>query len=216
MHLSTLPQPPATDEWETRRCRIMGCAADAFVAHGFDGANLEDIAIAAGVGKATIYRLFADKADLFAAVILDAVREMAAPLRSTLRPDQPVDQALGRFAECYAERMTRPVAGTRPFYEMARVLVAASNSHPALARRCMAVFKRDMEEPLAAYFRAKVAGGTLRAEDGTFLAEHFTQLLFFTNRFAIEPESLPDPGELKALARRAVRLFLDGCRAPSA
>jgi AcrR family transcriptional regulator len=203
--------PPDTDEWEIKRHRIMESAADAFLLRGFEGANLEDVAIAAGVGKATIYRLFLDKADLFAAVVLESVRRMAAPLRETLRPDRPIEHVLIGFAELYVDRMTAPFAGSYPFYEMMRLLVGTSRTQPLLARKCVAIFRRDLGEPLAAYFRSKSAAGELVEEDADFLAEHFTQLLFFTNRFAIDPGSLPSQAALRQRAVRSVRLFLRGC-----
>jgi AcrR family transcriptional regulator len=199
------------DDHDARRARIVGCAARAFVTHGFDGANMEEIACAAGVSKVTIYRHFTGKADLFGAVLVGAVAEMAAPLAATLRLDRPVESVLVRFAECYLERMIRPGAAGVPFYAFAHALIAASRTQPELARSCTAILERDIAGPLTGYMQAKMRNGELRQGDAAFLSQHMMQMLFFTNRVAMMPSACPAPAELGGLARRVVGLFLHGC-----
>lgn len=196
-----------------KRLRILDRATVAFLTHGFEGTNLEDVAIAAGVGKVTIYNYFIDKSDLFENVLLKAVQEMGRPLRDTLRLDQPLEDVLSRFAECYIERMLRPVAGTRRFHELARVLVGASLKHPEISRSCAVIFQNDLYAPLVQYMEIKVGMGELpRHQDCAFLATHFIQSLFFTNAVALDPSSAPAPEEIRDYAQRKVALFLYGSR----
>src|SRR5690554_5953579 len=121
---------------EHKRLRILNRATVAFLAHGFEGANLEDIANAAGVSKATIYRLFNDKSDLFETVICDAAREMGQSFDGLLCLDEAIEPALIRFAEHYIERMLKPVVSGQPFYRLARVLVGATLCHPHISESC--------------------------------------------------------------------------------
>jgi AcrR family transcriptional regulator len=58
------PRDPAVD------AAILDATADAFVEAGYAGVSIEGVAARAGVGKATIYRRYADKAEL----VVDAVR----------------------------------------------------------------------------------------------------------------------------------------------
>ena len=188
----------------------MQCAANIFVNSGFDDASMEQIASAASVGKLAIYQIFAHKSDLFAAVIVRAVQEMAAPLREILRPDKAVEPVLIAFAERYLERMIRPVAGGPPFHAFAQTLVAAARTHPNLAQSCMAILKRDIAGPLTGYISAKIENGEMRSEDPEFLSAHLTQMLFFSNRVAMEPSACPSGAEIGEIARRVVKLFLHG------
>lgn len=61
------PRDPAVDE------AILDAAAALFVDLGYAGVSIEGVAARAGVGKATIYRRYADKAEL----IVHAVRHCA-------------------------------------------------------------------------------------------------------------------------------------------
>jgi AcrR family transcriptional regulator len=197
--------------FDDRRRRLMDRAGEAFLAHGYEGANLEDIAIAAGVGKLAIYRLFEDKADLFAKVILQAVETMSRPLRRALEREGSVEEVLGAFAESYAAQMLRPAIGSRPFYEVARLLVGTSLKNPQLAARCVEIFRRDFSEPLVAYMAARIDEGLFRDHGSDFLAQHFVHMLFFTNAVILNPDIAPKRNELRDQAERVVSIFLHGC-----
>ena len=67
-----------------RRHRLIAAAAVEFAANGYDGAALGAIADSAGVGKASIYYYFADKADLCATVLEEAWRRLSAGARIDL------------------------------------------------------------------------------------------------------------------------------------
>jgi AcrR family transcriptional regulator len=72
------------------RERLLDAAEQAFAAEGFGGASLERIAEAAGFTRGAVYSNFADKADLFVAVLdrrLEHRRhEVAAALRQAADP----------------------------------------------------------------------------------------------------------------------------------
>lgn len=61
-----MSRPDVRDE---RIPQIIDAAAQVFSRHGIDGANMSDIAEAAGVSKATIYHYFASKEDLIVALV---------------------------------------------------------------------------------------------------------------------------------------------------
>lgn len=201
----------ASDDFtDMRRLRILCAASHEYLNKGFDGANVDDIAIAAGVGKATIYRFFNDKSDLFAYCILSAVTDMVVPLSETLNPDLPVEHALRDFAVSYIKRMMRPVLGGRPFYEMVRPLIGTSLNYPDLAAHCKHIFCEHLSVPLRQYFELKVDQGYLSG-DPQFLCVHFTQVIFFTNSVLLEPATAPRPDMIESSARQSVDMFLNGC-----
>jgi len=58
--------------------RILRAAVEEFARRGFDGARVARIAEAAGANKERLYHYFGNKEDLFAAVLDDAMRQLAA------------------------------------------------------------------------------------------------------------------------------------------
>jgi AcrR family transcriptional regulator len=75
---------------EARREEVLAAAVPVFAAHGYQGASTVEIAKAAGISQAYVFRLFPTKAELFAAVtdvgnerMAAAFREAAARARAT-------------------------------------------------------------------------------------------------------------------------------------
>lgn len=192
--------------------RILRRATEQFLDRGFAGANLDQIAMAAGVGKAAIYALFGDKTELFAQCMLAAVGVHSARLRDMLRPDLPIEQVLADYAEQHILRMFHPVCGSRSYYEFARILLSASITHPELSRRCLRVLREEEGVPLEAYFTEKLRQGAI-AGDPVFLMENFLQIIFFTNQVILNPASTERYRDVRDRAEKTVHLFLHGCAA---
>lgn len=190
--------------------RILHRATEQFLDHGFAGANLDQIALEAGVGKAAIYHLFGDKAELFAQCLQAAVCANSGQLRSLLRTDLPVEKVLTDYAEQHILRMFYPVCGSRPYYEFVRVLLSASITHPELSLRCVRSLHEEEGAPLIQYFKEKVLQGALDG-DPVFLLEHFLQLIFFTNQVILDPARAETYRDARFRAEQTVHLFLYGC-----
>jgi AcrR family transcriptional regulator len=60
---------PQTAEDSAKRRQIVQGARAVFLERGFDAASMSDIARAAGVSKGTLYVYFADKEQLFEAIV---------------------------------------------------------------------------------------------------------------------------------------------------
>lgn len=82
------------------RARILDSALEVFARDGFESATMANIARAAGVGAASIYRYYTSKDELFAAVITPALtkrfetlldRRVRTFARNTLRGDSAAD-----------------------------------------------------------------------------------------------------------------------------
>lgn len=65
---------------------LLAAAADEFAARGLD-ASVADIARRAGVGKGTVFRHFATKDDLIAAIVLDRIDELTTAGATLLDAD---------------------------------------------------------------------------------------------------------------------------------
>jgi AcrR family transcriptional regulator len=78
------------------RERLLTAARDAFVLHGAD-APLDDVARRAGVGIATLYRHFPDRAALLREVALDLVSRSAEEAGAALAEEADAFAALARY-----------------------------------------------------------------------------------------------------------------------
>ena len=78
------------------RERLLKAARDAFVEQGVDVAR-EDVAQRAGLGIATLYRRFPDRATLMRAVALHVLGQVAAEARAALAEESDSFRALARY-----------------------------------------------------------------------------------------------------------------------
>lgn len=100
---STAADPPllaavreAADVDDPTSTRILDAALDRFTTSGIRRTTMDDIAGAAGVGRATVYRRFAGRDDIVRAVIL---RELARFIGEVDAAVQAIDDPLERFVE---------------------------------------------------------------------------------------------------------------------
>lgn len=57
------------DRWKKKHQAIVTAAAELFLSRGFDRVNMDDLAVEAGVSKATVYRHFENKEQLYVDMI---------------------------------------------------------------------------------------------------------------------------------------------------
>jgi AcrR family transcriptional regulator len=89
-------RPKAGSRRADARAGILRAAADEFAQHGYDGASVRAIARRASVDPSLVYHYFADKADLFAAII-------DAPIR----PDRMIETILAGPRDEVGENVVR-------------------------------------------------------------------------------------------------------------
>lgn len=105
MHGPATPTDPAV---EAKRRVILLNARQRFVGDGYAATKMEPIARESGVSTATLYALFAGKAELFAAVIDDAAEDFARQMTQVRAIEGEARAALVSFAETYAGFMSDP------------------------------------------------------------------------------------------------------------
>lgn len=116
------------------RARLLESAAVAFARDGLDRANINEISLASGLAKGTVYNYFASKEALFLAVVEQACEWAAghaadpgpaAPVRERLRALIASDMAWAAEHEAFARVLVRELFAGQP--EMyARVVEAAA------------------------------------------------------------------------------------------
>jgi AcrR family transcriptional regulator len=125
----------------TTRDRILDAAMKLVARHGIAGATTKRIADEAGVAEGSLYKHFADKADLLIALVLErlsGIREVFGRL----------DQAAGRPA---AEGLAVALEGMIEFYSQAQPIMAGISSDPDLLRLCRQRFIETDQGPHRAH-----------------------------------------------------------------
>lgn len=149
------------------RARILAATLDELADRGWTGLAIEGIASRAGVGKATVYRHFDDKATLVAEAIDAHVEELPTPDTGTLRAD--VLAILGDLA----------ARSQRSGGSLFTVLLDAAERDAELASHRHA-FVRARRRPLVRVLQAGIARGELPATaDCDLLADLLAAPIFY-------------------------------------
>lgn len=102
--------PRRSNEARTQATRktLIKAARKLFVEKGYGNTGTPEIVSAARVTRGALYHHFADKADLFRAVIIAEAESVAAHIRQTTTGNSTPLDALMAGAEAYFEAMTVP------------------------------------------------------------------------------------------------------------
>jgi AcrR family transcriptional regulator len=95
------------------RARVLDAAARLFAAEGVDAVSMEEVARAAGVGKGTLYRRYADKGELSAALIDSDARALQDEILAGLPsagPDAGPRECLEHLLVLFASFIDRHAA----------------------------------------------------------------------------------------------------------
>lgn len=185
--------------------QVLNGAREVFMAHGFEGASVDEIARAAGVSKATLYSYFPDKRLLFAEVArVESERQARLSLEEIdmAGPPENVLFAAGQrllgfltstFGQqvvslCFAEAARFPEMGCM-FYD----------SGPGLVR-----------QHFKSYFEKATAAGLLDIDDPLMAADQFAELckarIFAQMQCGVKREFSPE--EINMVLKEAVETFM--------
>lgn len=188
---------------------ILKAATEAFLAHGFSGASIDQIAAQAGVSKPTIYSHFQGKEQLFAAIMNSICDNFEEPFVGPNADTEELSTILIRIADNYTRAILQPGV-----VAMHRLFVAEAERFPELSRRYYEVGPRRVHQTLASFFKKRMARGEIRKCDPILLAQFFAAVVIAPMRtkrlFAIDAEI--DWKAMDKQNREAVALFLEGCR----
>ncbi|WP_375463499.1 TetR/AcrR family transcriptional regulator [uncultured Methylobacterium sp.] len=163
-------QAQAGAEGDKRR-QILDGARRVFMAAGFDGASMGEIARAASVSKGTLYVYFDSKEALFEALTLEAKRCLAEALFRLDADDPDVAAVLTRLGTTYLVEMVRP-----DHVALIRMVIGACEKFPRFGQAFFEAGPAQGVTRLAAYLDVQVEAGRLRARDTDLAAKHFLHL----------------------------------------
>ena len=114
---------------DAKRQEILDAAAAVLREHGFSGASMAAVSKRIGASKATLYRYFSSKEDLFLTALLDVAHDEATQLFDMLRPAQDLRAVLERFGVRFLE-----LTLSAEVLEVRRILIA-EGSRSGLGQR---------------------------------------------------------------------------------
>lgn len=154
-----------------KRRQIIDGARAVFLARGFDGASMEDVARAAGVSKGTLYVYFENKEQLFAALIEEESEQQAERLFRLDPADGDVRAVLTRLGLGFIEVMTSPGK-----LSSVRVVIGIAERMRDIGEDFYRVGPCEGVRKLKTYLDAQVTAGALHIPDTEHAAAQFLDL----------------------------------------
>jgi AcrR family transcriptional regulator len=151
--------------------QVLEGARQVFMADGFEGASVDDIARAAGVSKATLYSYFPDKRLLFMEVARTECARMADTALELIDMHAPPRVVLKLAATAIVTHLLSDFAQS-----MFRVCVAERDRFPELGRAFYAVGPEMGRERISDYLRDAIVRGELVIGDIAMAADQFAEL----------------------------------------
>ncbi len=168
---ATLETPAAERADNAKLRQILDGARKVFLADGFDGASMNDVARAAGVSKGTLYVYFDSKEALFEALVRSEKQAQAERHTYFDDPDSDVAANLRRVGLSLCDMLARPDS-----VAIARMVIGVAGKFPRIGRAFYEAGPQFGKERLAAYLVGQVAAGKLRLDDPQQAASNFLQL----------------------------------------
>lgn len=79
---------------QTRRQLILQAALETFGTYGYRRCSMDDIAKVAGISRPALYQIFANKADIYRAVVVSMMTDIAEAAKRELYGDAPLEERL--------------------------------------------------------------------------------------------------------------------------
>src|SRR5688572_7423730 len=142
-------EPRWTRRKEARPEEITAAALDLFVERGFAATRLEDVAARAGVSKGTLYLYFANKEELFKAVIREALVARLTTLRTL------VENHSGGTLELLRALIMGwwGYVGDSPVSGIPKLVISEARNFPEIARFYLDEVVLPTQDALAAIIR---------------------------------------------------------------
>lgn len=185
--------------------QVLEGARKVFMADGYEGASVDDIAKSAEVSKATLYSYFPDKRLLFMEVArLECCRQTDHALE-VIDMRQPVRDVLCNMCRHLMKFFLSPF-GQRVF----RICVAESDRFPELGREFYQSGPQQVAGTMTGYFESAIERGELQIDDCHLAAHQLMELckadLFPRLVFGIDTKFSDE--EINRVVEGAVDMFL--------
>jgi AcrR family transcriptional regulator len=195
-----------------KRGTILDAATRVFCREGYAGANIDMIAVEAGVSRQTIYNHHRDKETLFVAVVRALTERANARIFDVLTtfPDRPTN--LQEELVAFAVRLNRNCICNDDGKALRKLIETEGQRYPGL----FAAWREDGPgktwTALSARFARLAHAGYLEIDDPDVAARQFLALINADLHVSMVLGDQPDEERVASAARNAVRTFLRAYR----
>jgi AcrR family transcriptional regulator len=196
----------AAGEDPAKRAQILKGAMQEFLEKGFDATSMNEIARAAGVSKGTIYVYFADKVELFEALIAEERERMFEGLETLLEGDLSLRDKLIAFGTTLAQ-----ILCSDHVIRAQRIVAAIVDRMPEVGVRFYETGALRTHRALTALFEREIAAGHLAMPDARLAGFQFMELAsagLWRPRLFGRLREAPSAAEIDATVLSAVAMFL--------
>jgi AcrR family transcriptional regulator len=151
--------------------QVLDGARKVFMADGFEGASVDEIARVAAVSKATLYSYFPDKRLLFMEVARTECQRQAAHAMDSIDMAAPPRIVLEQAGQHFLRFITSKFG-----LQIFRICVAESDRFPELGRQFFNSGPAVMQAEMSAYFVQAEQRGELSIEDHGLAAFQFGEM----------------------------------------
>ncbi|MEU6256731.1 TetR/AcrR family transcriptional regulator [Streptomyces sp. NPDC047043] len=190
-----------------RRELILRAAGELFLTKGYSGVTMEDVLTEVGGSKATLYRHFTDKAELFQASVEALCDEWSKPVQSFTPPSSDLGETLTALGGHFAALVLTPQA-----IALHRLVTAEADRMPGVGRAFFEHGPAAGQGVLAGYLQQAHDAGEITVTDPTRAAAQLYQAMLGDAQMRLLTNSphKPNDAEVRASISAAVRVFLHG------
>jgi len=195
---------------DERRDHIIAVATDVFAEEGYGASSMSTIAARLGGSKATLYKYFPSKEQLFEAVMGQRCQRVLSPLRD-LRGSgsDDLELLLADFGQRYLAKIYEPAA-----FDVHRLVQSEGARFPELAEAFFRAGPNAVLEELRATLERFAVAGHIACEDLDLAAGQFLGMLRGDRhfRFSVGLLPAPDVAMIERETRQAARIFVTGIK----
>lgn len=186
-----------------RERRILKAALKIFSETGYTGANMDAVALEAGLSKPTLYQYFQSKEALFSAMMLGERDRMMDVFEHPSREGMVRD--LLSFAWDYADTVMRP-----DMLSLARLIIGEVQRFPEIGHAYQEVGPDRLLSGMMAYLESQRHHGRLEFVDSELAAQDLWGLILSAPRTQAlyMPDREPRRTELARYIHNGLRVFL--------
>ncbi|WP_137931579.1 TetR/AcrR family transcriptional regulator [Mesorhizobium comanense] len=197
------PLPKRQQNKLDRERRILNAALKVFAETGYSGANMDAVAIEAGVSKPTLYQYFQSKEALFSAMMLGERDQMLDVFEHPSARGMVAD--LMEFAWDYADTVLRP-----DLLSLARLIIGEVQRFPEIGRAYQEVGPDRLLRGIMDYLEGQRRAGRLAFDDAELAAQDLWGLILSAPRTQAlyMPDRTPTRAEIARYLNNGLRVFL--------
>ncbi len=190
-----------------RRKLILRAAGELFLDRGYSGVTMEDVLTEVGGSKATLYRHFADKAELFQAAVEALCDEWSKPVHSFTPPSADLTETLTALGGHFAALVLTPQA-----IALHRLVTAEAERMPEVGRAFFEHGPAAGQGVLAKCLQQAHDAGEIEVAHPVRAAAQLYQAMLGDAQMRLLTNSphKPDDAEIEESISLAVRVFLHG------